>query len=188
MEAFIKISWVLRNHSSYELSQWEEALICNAFSHWSSSYPEWSLGSHRSFCRTPSWHNSPRPLVRRPGIVAVRRTCGDLGWGLQEDRPRRSPDPSYGAPWRRSAQRNLQYDERISNDDVIKWKHFPRYWPCVWVTGPGMGVTKPISSVLLFFCFFRIIKTQVTCTISRSYLTGVTAAELRRHLTIMNVI
>ena len=33
----------LRDHSRYGLSQWEKALLCNAFSHWSSPYPEWSL-------------------------------------------------------------------------------------------------------------------------------------------------
>ena len=33
----------LRDHSGYGLSQWVQALLCNAFSHWSSPYPEWSL-------------------------------------------------------------------------------------------------------------------------------------------------
>ena len=31
------------DHSGYGLGQWEEALLCNAFSHWPSPYPEWSL-------------------------------------------------------------------------------------------------------------------------------------------------
>ena len=52
----------------------------------------------------------------------------------------------------------------------------------------GGGYTKPIFSVLLFSRFFRIIKTHVTYMISLSYLTGVAAAELRRHLANMNVI
>ena len=52
----------------------------------------------------------------------------------------------------------------------------------------GVGVSKPIFAVPLFSQFFRMIKTLFTCMISRSYLTGVTAAELRRHLTNMNVI
>ena len=34
-----------RDHSGYGLSQWEEALLSNAFSHWPSTYPEWSLPS-----------------------------------------------------------------------------------------------------------------------------------------------
>ena len=33
----------LRDHSGYGLGQWEEALHSNAFSHWLSPYPEWSL-------------------------------------------------------------------------------------------------------------------------------------------------
>ena len=32
-----------RDHSGYGFSQWEEALLCNACSHWPSPYPEWSL-------------------------------------------------------------------------------------------------------------------------------------------------
>ena len=27
---------------------------------------------------------------------------------------------------------NLDVTERCAHDDVIKWKHFPRYWPFVW--------------------------------------------------------
>ena len=54
--------------------------------------------------------------------------------------------------------------------------------------GPGVGVTKPISSVPLFSEFFNIIKTYVTYWISRLYLTGVAAAQLRWHLSNINVI
>ena len=53
---------------------------------------------------------------------------------------------------------------------------------------PGGGVTKPIFSVPLLSLFFRMIKTAVTCMIWSSYLAGVTAAALRRHLTNMNMI
>ena len=52
----------------------------------------------------------------------------------------------------------------------------------------GVGVTKPIFSVPLFSHFFRMIKTVVTCMISSSYLAGVTAAKLQRHLANMNMI
>ena len=56
-----------------------------------------------------------------------------------------------------------------------------------WSTAcSGVGVTKPIFSVPLFSQFFTMIKTLATCLIPHSYLTGVTAAELRRHLTNMN--
>ena len=46
---------------------------------------------------------------------------------------------------------------------------------------PGVGVTKPISSVPLFSEFFSIVKTHVNY-IDNLYLTGVAAAELRWHL------
>ena len=54
--------------------------------------------------------------------------------------------------------------------------------------GSGVGVTKPISSVPLFSQIFCIVKTHFTCWISRLYLTGVAAAQLRGHLSHMNVI
>ena len=55
-------------------------------------------------------------------------------------------------------------------------------------TRPGVGVTKPIFSVPLFSQFCRMMKTVVTWMISSSYLAGVTAAELRRHLANMNIV
>ena len=39
----IMASTIFLDHSAYGLSQWEEALLCNASSHWPSPYPEWSL-------------------------------------------------------------------------------------------------------------------------------------------------
>ena len=37
-----------RDHSGYGFSQWEEALQCNASSHWPSPYPEWSREASRN--------------------------------------------------------------------------------------------------------------------------------------------
>ena len=53
---------------------------------------------------------------------------------------------------------------------------------------PGVGVTKPISSVPLFSDIFNIVKTHIMYRISRLYLAGVAAAQLRWHLPNMNVI
>ena len=50
------------------------------------------------------------------------------------------------------------------------------------------GVTKPIFSFPLFSQFFGMMKTMITWMISSSHLTGVTTAELRRHLANMNMI
>ena len=55
-------------------------------------------------------------------------------------------------------------------------------------TRSGVGVTKPISSIPLFPQIFSTVKIHVNYKLSRSYLTGVTAAELRRHLANMNEI
>ena len=52
----------------------------------------------------------------------------------------------------------------------------------------GVGSSKPILFVPLFCQFFLIMITLVTCKTSRSHLIGATVAELRRHLTNMNVI
>ena len=52
----------------------------------------------------------------------------------------------------------------------------------------GVGVTKPISSVPLFSELFSIVKTHISYWMSRLYLTGVTAAQLRWHLSNINVI
>ena len=52
----------------------------------------------------------------------------------------------------------------------------------------GVGVTKPIFSVPLFSTFSVSVKTNVSYWISRLYLAGVAAAQLRWHLSNMNVI
>ena len=52
----------------------------------------------------------------------------------------------------------------------------------------GVGVTRAISSILLFSWFFSIANIYISYWISCSYLTGVTAAQLRWHLTNMKVV
>ena len=52
----------------------------------------------------------------------------------------------------------------------------------------GVGVTKPIFFVPLFSTFSVIVKTNVSYWIPRLYLAGVAPAQLRWHLTKMNVI
>ena len=59
-------------------------------------------------------------------------------------------------------------------------------WPVI--TRLRVGVTKPISSVPLFSEFFSTLKTNVGYWISRLYLADVAAAQLRWHLSNMNVI
>ena len=58
----------------------------------------------------------------------------------------------------------------------------------VVTAGPGEGVTKPISPVPLFSEFFNNAKTYVDYWISSLYSAGVAAAQLRWHLSNINVI
>ena len=61
----------------------------------------------------------------------------------------------------------------------------------VWLyclKSPGVGVTKPNSSVPFFSEFCSIVKTHVSYCMSRLYLAGVAAAQLRWHLSNINVI
>ena len=75
---------------------------------------------------------------------------------------------------------------------VMGWNLSYRLWLQKWqgqyIYGPGVGVTEAISSVPLISRFFTIVKTLVTYWISCSYLTGVAAAQLRWHLSNINVI
>ena len=52
----------------------------------------------------------------------------------------------------------------------------------------GLGVTKAISSIPLFSKFCRNLKTHISYWISRFYLTGVAADQLRWHLPNINVV
>ena len=61
------------------------------------------------------------------------------------------------------------------------------YFSCYFTRRPGVGVTKPISSVPLFSEIFNIFKTHIMYWISRLYLAGVTAAQLWWHLLNINV-
>ena len=74
----------------------------------------------------------------------------------------------------------------------------PKTWGCIWTascdstTLPqdnayGGGCSYNVLGLLYSLCL-GIIKTLVTCRLSHSYLTGVTAARLQWHLSNMNVI
>ena len=74
---------------------------------------------------------------------------------------------------------------------ILKWANpeIPRLrWSITTICTPGVGVTKSISTVPLFFEFFSIIKTRVSYWISLLYLTGVAAVELLWHRPNMNMI
>ena len=79
-----------------------------------------------------------------------------------------------------------QMRNRLRANKISRWFEFSgecwMYSICLYiVTAPGLpvGVTKPISSVPLFSEFFTIVKTRVTSSTSRSYLTGVTPVKYK---------
>ena len=81
-------------------------------------------------------------------------------------------------------------DRKISVTDFVCRALWISNTLFVWTDqhSPGMGVTKPISSVPLFSEIFNIVKKHIMYWISRLYLAGVAAAQLRWHLLNMNVI
>ena len=114
----------------------------------------------------------------------------------------------YSAVYSSADQRKHQSSLSLAFVRAIhRWSvNSPHKWPVTWnafpfddvimcnmpnmnyMYGTGVGVTKPISSVPLFSDFFSIIKTHATYWISRLYLTGIAAAQLRWHLSNINVI
>ena len=63
-----------------------------------------------------------------------------------------------------------------------------RWFVSVTTILPRVGVTKPISTIPLFSHFLYIFKTHVIYWMSRLYLTGVAAAQLRGHPSKINLI
>ena len=71
---------------------------------------------------------------------------------------------------------------------AITWANNDTDQRHIYVIPAGVEVTKPISSVPLFSQIFSIVKTYVSYWISRLYLAGVIAAQLRGHLSNITVI
>ena len=57
------VAGITRDHSSHGLRKWEEALLCNAFPHCPSPYPEWSLISLSAHVMGPSLFRSKLNLL-----------------------------------------------------------------------------------------------------------------------------
>ena len=69
-----------------------------------------------------------------------------------------------------------------SHDDVIKWKHFTRYWPFVWGIhrSPGNSPHKGQWRRALMFCFI--------CAWISGWVNNREAGDLRRHCAHYDVI
>ena len=80
--------------------------------------------------------------------------------------------------WHPGTVQGYQYLSQDTGYGRIQW----------WVAGPGVGVTKAPFVNFSVSQILDLAKVPVRLFASHSYLTGVTAAELRRHLSNMNMI
>ena len=94
-------------------SQWNVTLQCVVITHWLSAYTEWSLkGCYLRYVKMCSHASIFRVLVTVPLCVLFERSA------CRGHRPGCSGHVKYT-------------ENETYHDDVIKWKHFPRYWSFV---------------------------------------------------------
>ena len=129
------------------------------------------------------WYEGVFMLNRPPGVCELlqlpdssRCLCRHPGW-------RATAAAHPGTQWRRG--RRCGGEGNHSGEGSQYTSHLSASFR--WFR-TGVGVTKPILSVPLFSTFSVIVKTNVSCWISRLYLAGVAAAQLRWHLSNINVI
>ena len=113
-----------------------------------------------------------------------------LGYNVQHGHLHQWPQPSRLQPWARPrqypashrTQNGPHHGEFDIYDDVIKWKHFPRYWPFVrgihWspVNSPEKGQWR---GVLMF---------SLICVWMNGWVKNRGRADLRQHRTHFDVI
>ena len=61
------------------------------------------------------------------------------------------------------------------HDDVIKWKHFPHYWPFVW------GIHRPPVNSLHKSQWRRAFVFSLICAWTHGWVNNCRAGDLRRH-------
>ena len=62
-----------------------------------------------------------------------------------------------------------------THDDVIRWKHFPRYWPFVRVFTGDRWIPRPKASDTELWCFLFI------CALINGWVNNCQAGDLRCH-------
>ena len=132
------------DHSGYRLSQWEKALLCNAFSRLPSPYPE--LSWHRAITPYSKFVYSPCSLSGS-SLPSSDRTTGWAGgsggsWRHTGRRwhSRRQRSPTHGllgthpVSWLSTCKHKV-LQLRIGLHDgawqCTAWKRFPHSMPCV---------------------------------------------------------
>ena len=145
---------IFRDHFVCASSQWETTLHCNVVSHWLGVYTKWSLNlavypikyadSFVVFCFLWLYHQSSTDnCILRP---ISSHSWGLLHWHCDNQitviflfgtSGVRSKDMSIcmyidtALALGKSCMYEWHGRIELCHDDVIKWKHFPRYWPFV---------------------------------------------------------
>ena len=152
----------------YGLSQWGEALLCNAFSHWLSPYPKWP------------WVKASRESKRTDLITKQNKTVLGiiLGMGSANEKKHYIVMPPL-IGWAHIQNDPLDFIfygmYTVYHDDIIKWKHFPCCWPFVrgihWslVNSPHKGQRR------------RALMFSLICARINGWVNNGEAGDLRRH-------
>ena len=87
-------------------------------------------------------------ICRTLGKVSLTAITHMTNPFIPMDRNRRS------LPWNPATNIGiLCFTTRWLYDDVIKWEHFPRYWPFVWGINRSTGKAPQKASDVEFWCF-----------------------------------
>ena len=91
------------------------------------------------------------------------------------------PIPNFPCPLRNSTPQTSSAltkmaDPHTSHDDVIKWKHFPRYWPFVQEFTGHRWIPRTKVSDMELWCFLSMI-----CAWTNGRVNNQDASDLRRH-------
>ena len=126
-----------RADSRFAPSQWETTLFCNDVSHWLGASRESALLTGWRVQRATkvknvfiSWrHNN----LRHPNFNIIVLACYIIRSHWWESACN-GVTQWLGAKLVTSHYLNYKWPchSKYNHDDVIKWKHFPRYWPLVW--------------------------------------------------------
>ena len=120
----------------------------------------------------PDLENSARPR-RYKHIYSIKsppRNQFPRSWPL--DRGLRDNDANFGSFFFSPP---VFWFEFLTHDDVIKWKHFPRYWPFVW------GIHRcPVNSPQKGYWRGALMFTLI-CARTNDWESNLKAVDLRRH-------
>ena len=99
----------------------------------------WGTAIHLYHPEGPcDWKRRPRPSVPvRPLCLRVHT------WGIWDQQP---VHKGVRDIWKSSCKDTYTFSYVVPHDDVIKWKHFPRYWPFVRAIHRSRGIPRTKAS------------------------------------------